>query len=893
LSVRSSISQLGVDELEALAVKAELELARRDLGEFGRLVYGYQCLPHIRQWCDAVQDDSIEQLIIISPPGSAKSTWMGTVLPSWYLGRNPDGHILLLSHSASHASKFSTAARDTIASSPIYHQIFPHIKPDAAKGWAQDRWYIERRNVGDPHPTMMASGFDGPILGSRASLLILDDVMDEACAASAEQRAKLKELIKGTVFSRRVRGCKSIIILTRWNADDLAAEFVDSKGVAAPGWTVIHMPAIGYWGPDTPLAPEIASLDELLAIKNDVRGGIIRFENIWQGNPTVQQGTILQRAWWRRMPLAQMPRKEDCQVLLQCWDTAFKKTADSAFSVCITAGLYKGSIFFYNMYRKKIEFPELLKVSRQLFKLDRPRLVLVEDKASGQCYSDDTEVLTRRGWKLFEEVDTTTDEFATRNPQTKEFEWQYAYARTDEPHAGNMYHFCGRSIDILVTPEHRMLIDRLPRKLGGNALRKGEVVVAAKDLAFAWNASLDIPVTSIWRGKRIVSKSFPMDKQKQAQRFAGRVDTLGRRVATSEPAPVQMSGDDYCAFMGMYLSEGWWRIQESSRSGAVFICQYPTSPYLQEFSDALDSIFGHKVPYSSRKHQFTISRRGLAEHIAKFGHHAWEKFVPDDIMNATPKQLRIFWKFYSMGDGCTASGMEQITTSSEHMAGQLVEIAQKIGQHASMAKKIAKKDILIGSNKHPTLAVNRRPTYVVSLRKSKTMGFHVEQLPYSGMAHCISVPNGIIYVRRHGKPAWCGQSLIQSIQAGTGIEDSADKQSLTLPMLPIKADSDPVSYVNAFSGYLEAGRCWLPVEGLWQDDLLNECAAFPQGQYKDVPMVWAHIMKYMTSGDQFSRLSEGAIVSMPPMAGEPNLGDWSDLPGPSSIAEFLNEWKDL
>ena len=58
-------------------------------------------------------------------------------------------------------------------------------------------------------------------------------------------------------------------------------------------------------------------------------------------------------------------------------------------------------------------------------------------------------------------------------------------------------------------------------------------------------------------------------------------------------------------------------------------------------------------------------------------------------------------------------------------------------------------------------------------------------------------------------------------------------------------------------------------------------------------MVWAHIMKYMTSGDQFSRLSEGAIVSMPPMAGEPNLGDWSDLPGPSSIAEFLNEWKDL
>ncbi|CAM6055342.1 unnamed protein product [Sphagnum tenellum] len=41
------------------------------------------------------------------------------------------------------------------------------------------------------------------------------------------------------------------------------------------------------------------------------------------------------------------------------------------------------------------------------------------------CYSDDTEVLTKRGWLRFGEVDHVNDEFATRNKDGK-FEWQHA-----------------------------------------------------------------------------------------------------------------------------------------------------------------------------------------------------------------------------------------------------------------------------------------------------------------------------------------------------------------------------------------------------------------------------------------------------------------------------------
>ncbi|WP_369015917.1 FAD-dependent thymidylate synthase [Actinocrinis puniceicyclus] len=40
-------------------------------------------------------------------------------------------------------------------------------------------------------------------------------------------------------------------------------------------------------------------------------------------------------------------------------------------------------------------------------------------------------------------------------------------------------------------------------------------------------------------------------------------------------------------------------------------------------------------------------------------------------------------------------------------------------------------------------------------------GDHAEQVAleqYSGTIHCVTVPNGTLYVRRDGKPSWCGNS---------------------------------------------------------------------------------------------------------------------------------------
>jgi len=78
------------------------------------------------------------------------------------------------------------------------------------------------------------------------------------------------------------------------------------------------------------------------------------------------------------------------------------------------------------------------------------------------CYSYDTEVLTDDGFKKYDEV-KEEDSILTYSLSTK----RLSYEKPERLHVydfdGNLIHFSGEQIDVLVTPNHRMLVrDRLP-----------------------------------------------------------------------------------------------------------------------------------------------------------------------------------------------------------------------------------------------------------------------------------------------------------------------------------------------------------------------------------------------------------------------------------------------
>lgn len=417
----------------------------------------------------------------------------------------------------------------------------------------------------------------------------------------------------------------------------------------------------------------------------------------------------------------------------------------------------------------------------------------------GTCYSDDTEVLTRSGWKRFADVDITRDEFATRHQKTKAFEWQTATHYTVQDWSGRepLYRFHSRSYDLLVTGNHRMLVTSLPKGLGGNAHRKGETFVPAEDLAKHFTRRTAIPATSVWAGTPITEFHLsPVSRgacvtmsgvraarkalgwsQATAEKTAGLShqtywsaengrqvelataeaihDVLGDAVAwekTGSLAKIDtVAGDDFVAFMGMWLSEG----SLSGRSDYIYVSQRQESKGYEEFRGLLIRMLGSEPRYDGSAWRFKSA--ALTRYLRQFG-HAQDKFIPSEVLDASAEQLAIFWRFYMLGDGCYSGDRERIVTASKRMADGLQEVAQKIGRQASVREhRPAAEGCALANGR---VIRSERTHYVVSLRSStEHLVQHVDRVPYGGNVYCVTVPNETLYVRRNGQPAWCGNTI--------------------------------------------------------------------------------------------------------------------------------------
>ena len=70
--------------------------------------------------------------------------------------------------------------------------------------------------------------------------------------------------------------------------------------------------------------------------------------------------------------------------VVQSWDTANKAGKKNDYSVCTTWGeLPDGRIFLINVFREKLEYPDLRRAMVSLFEKYTPAAVLVEDAGNG------------------------------------------------------------------------------------------------------------------------------------------------------------------------------------------------------------------------------------------------------------------------------------------------------------------------------------------------------------------------------------------------------------------------------------------------------------------------------------------------------------------------------
>lgn len=362
------------------------------------------------------------------------------------------------------------------------------------------------------------------------------------------------------------------------------------------------------------------------------------------------------------------------------------------------------------------------------------------------CYDAETEVLTDQGWRKFATLDRT-EKMATVNLDSQEIEYQRPTDYIVRRHEGEMISIQGRRIDILVTPNHRMVTFRKKflspqRKFTFDVPPK---ITMAKDL----DIHHQLMVAADWKGSRRRIISVP--------EF---VNSRGRLIASK----VSVDAGDWAEFLGWYVSEGCATIHVSRTQGnkrhRITLCQNDGVK-----GDRIHDLLG-RLPWRFAEHRrgrllvWTSTSKQLFMAIAECGRRSSTKRVPEWIRWADAGTISRFLDAAVDGDGWTQRRPGQrphrtYSTISKELADGVQELFIKIGC-ASNIKVHEPVPCSIGSPNGTT-----KPQYHVSeckRRKASLDGgaggqrkFIGERVSYNGMVYCVTVPNGTLVCRRNGR----------------------------------------------------------------------------------------------------------------------------------------------
>lgn len=183
------------------AVLAERRLRKRirgDLLQWCRFALAGQGLAPARHHRLVIEEleglaaGKFDRLMLLLPPGSAKSTYASLLFVPWFLARFSGSHVIAASHTASLAWGFGRGVRGLIAA----HRARLGLVMDPASR-AAGRFGL----VGGG--SYFATGVRGPITGRRADLVIVDDpVKSQREADSSAQREHLWDWFRSELVTR-------------------------------------------------------------------------------------------------------------------------------------------------------------------------------------------------------------------------------------------------------------------------------------------------------------------------------------------------------------------------------------------------------------------------------------------------------------------------------------------------------------------------------------------------------------------------------------------------------------------------------------------------------------------------------------------------------------------
>jgi predicted phage terminase large subunit-like protein len=235
-TLMTAVAKLSEPSRRNLLNRLQGTLVRRSLTEWCRFC-GFEPALHHRLLIDQLErvaTGEVDRLMIFMPPGSAKSTYGSVLFPSWFMARYPGKHVLGASHTTELAEHWSRGVRRLV----IEHGEVLDVALSSESA-AVGRWALKAGG------RYQAAGVQKPIQGIRADLAIIDDPVASSEQADSENaRNSTWNWYKGDLWPRLKPGAKIIVIMTRWNEDDLAGRILEEGQRTGRIWRVVSLPAV-------------------------------------------------------------------------------------------------------------------------------------------------------------------------------------------------------------------------------------------------------------------------------------------------------------------------------------------------------------------------------------------------------------------------------------------------------------------------------------------------------------------------------------------------------------------------------------------------------------------------------------------------------------------------
>jgi predicted phage terminase large subunit-like protein len=325
----------------------------------------------------------IKRLIINVPPRSMKSIMASVAFPAWILGSAPTKSLICVSYSQDLADKHAEDTR-AVMQSAWYQSTFPtrlaSKRPSAA--------LLKTTSGG----VRRATSVGGTLTGLGADIILIDDPLKPDDARRAARKSA-NDWLDNTLLSRlndKQEGA-IVIIMQRLHLDDVVGHVLQHGG-----WEVVNLPAIAqedesfnyltWYGQQQhtrkageALQPEREPLAILEMLRKQM--GSYEFAGQYLQQPIPEDGGIVKFSWIHRYEEHEKPSKFD--QIIHSWDTASKATELSDFSVCTVWGIANKKTYLLDVFRDRLEFPNLKRKVIELYRRDNPQTILIEDQASG------------------------------------------------------------------------------------------------------------------------------------------------------------------------------------------------------------------------------------------------------------------------------------------------------------------------------------------------------------------------------------------------------------------------------------------------------------------------------------------------------------------------------